>query len=177
MKLLVGLGNPGEKYVHTRHNVGFMFLEWLAKGEVEWKHNEKLFGKVGEIMQQHEKLLLLKPQTFMNDSGKAVSAVANFYNIPHSHIVVVHDDLDIVFGSYKIQTGRGPKVHNGLLSIEQHIKDIGFMRVRIGVDGRDQQNRVSGESYVLQNFTKEELEVLYERIFVDIAEEIKNQLK
>lgn len=176
MKLLVGLGNPGKQYEQTRHNVGFMFLDMFGGSDVAWKEEAKFFGSVATKDVNGEKVVLLKPQTYMNDSGRAAGAVARFYSIAAENIIVVHDDLDIVFGSYKVQMGRGPKVHNGLISIEQHLKTTDFVRVRIGVDGRNPENRVSGEGYVLQRFTTEELGELNDRIFGEILTDLKKQL-
>ncbi len=174
MKLLVGLGNPGEKYAKNRHNVGFMFLDWVD-GDVVWREEKKFYGMVAEIKVGDEKYLLLKPSTFMNDSGKAVAAVVNFYKLNVSDVFVVHDDLDISFGSWKIQQGKGPKVHNGITSVEESLGDVNFWRVRIGVDGRDPKNRIDGYSYVLQDFTGEEQEKL-NQVFEEIRAEIKIRL-
>ena len=164
MKLLVGLGNPGEKYAKNRHNVGFMFLDTLA-GEATWSEEKKFHGMIAEVEIEGEKCVLLKPSTFMNDSGKAVEALANFYKINVRDIIVIHDDLDMAFGAWKLLQGKGPKVHGGLLSIEQCLGSAEFWRGRIGVDGRDPQNRMDGHSYVLQDFTGEELEVLNKDVF------------
>ena len=95
----------------------------------------------------------------MNDSGVAVKNLSTHYNLQHTNLYVVHDDLDLTLGSYKIQFGKGPKVHNGLLSIEEELGTSDFWRVRIGVDNRDPNNRIPGDEYVLQNFTKEEIEI------------------
>lgn len=175
MKLLVGLGNPGEKYAKNRHNVGFMFLDVLA-GETAWRDEKKFYGMVAEVEFNGEKCLLLKPSTFMNDSGKAVGAVVGFYKLNVSDIIVIHDDLDISFSAWKIQQGRGPKVHNGITSVEKSLGDVNFWRVRIGVDGRDSENRIDGHSYVLQDFTGEEIETLDGHVFVAVEADIKNQL-
>lgn len=174
MKLLVGLGNPGQKYEKNRHNVGFMFLD-AFDGEAEWREEKKFYGMVAEIEREGEKYLLLKPDTFMNDSGESVAAVSNFYKLNVSDILVVHDDLDIAFGSWKMQQGKGPKVHYGVTSIEQSLGDVNFWRVRIGVDGRDPTNRIDGHSYVLQDFTSEEQGNL-DLVFEEVGAEIKIRL-
>src|SRR6185369_4075580 len=117
MRLFVGLGNPGKKYEKTRHNVGWLVLDSLqipnTKFEVQKQFNAEVL-KIGET-------ILAKPQTFMNDSGVAVSAIVNFYKIEPDNIYVIHDDLDIKLGEYKIQKGKGPKQHNGILSIEEKL--------------------------------------------------------
>lgn len=146
MKLIIGLGNPGEKYRNNRHNAGFMLVEYLERLGVP------------------EGIVAKKTDTFMNDSGQAVSKLKNFYKIPLNDLYIIHDDLDLPLGQYKIQLGVGPKVHNGLISIEGVLGDINFWRVRVGVDNRDPQNRVPGEAYVLQDFTEEEKKVLKETI-------------
>ncbi|OGM26719.1 aminoacyl-tRNA hydrolase [Candidatus Woesebacteria bacterium RIFCSPHIGHO2_02_FULL_38_9] len=164
MKLLVGLGNPGKKYENTRHNVGFIVLNAMAlkfstrlpDGQVS---NFQFSNKFKALIFKYKANLFAKPQTFMNDSGVAVKNLSTHYNLQHTNLYVVHDDLDLTLGSYKIQFGKGPKVHNGLLSIEEELGTSDFWRVRIGVDNRDPNNRIPGDEYVLQNFTKEEIEI------------------
>lgn len=157
MKLVVGLGNPGSKYEDTRHNVGFKVVDslWhLIAGKEDWKESRKfkalIFGPTASGT------LLAKPQTFMNDSGVAVARLSAFYKILPDDIYVIHDDLDIRLGEYKIQLGIGPKVHNGVNSIEEKLGTHDFWRVRVGVDKRRPENRIPGEDYVLQKFEKEE---------------------
>ena len=139
MKLLVGLGNPGAKYTNTRHNIGFMFLDYLEQ-------QQKLDKQVKT----------LKPETYMNQSGMAVVKKLSFYKLQPADLIVIHDDLDLPLGEYKIQFGKGPKLHNGVESVEQAIGTKEFWRVRIGVDNRSLENRVPGDLYVLQNFLPEE---------------------
>jgi PTH1 family peptidyl-tRNA hydrolase len=147
MILIVGLGNPGEKYKNNRHNAGFITLD-------------KLREKIGEV----KGFYFLKPDTFMNASGKAVSKIKNFYKIDSQDIYLIHDDLDIRLGEYKVQLGVGPKVHNGVDSVEQELGTKDFWRVRVGVDNRERENRIPGEDYVLKDFTKEEKEILIQTI-------------
>lgn len=159
MKLVIGLGNPGEKYKNNRHNVGFMVVDRLAKELAITNWEESKSGKAeyawGEIGQ--ERIELYKPQTFMNESGLSVGyAKKKHQNLEVSDIYVVHDDLDISLGEYKVQLGRGPKDHGGLNSIEAALKSSDYWHVRIGVDARDATNRTPGEEYVLQNFKEEE---------------------
>ena len=146
MKLIVGLGNPGEEYRNHRHNVGFMFIDELHKS----------------LPLEDTEFKLLKPQTFMNKSGEAVAREANYYKIPPEQVIVVHDDLDIPLGLWKKQTGVGPKLHYGIQSIEEQLGTKDFVRIRIGVDNRNPENRTPGEAYVLQNFTDEERAKLQE---------------
>ena len=194
MKLVVGLGNPGEKYKNTRHNVGFMVIDELEK------HKDDL-GKV----------MLVKPMKFMNKSGDVVARIKNFHKIGLDDVYVVHDDLDIRLGEYKIQKGVGPKVHNGVNSVEQELGSKEFWRVRVGVDGRglkigstseqsrpesrtvsdekpfelktfpmrdfsdEKSFRISGEDYVLGRFRKEEQKIIDE-VVEKIVKEIKEKL-
>lgn len=144
--MIVGLGNMGKEYVETRHNIGFWVLDLIAKRlEEEFLNKENLYGEIIKA----DDVILLKPNTMMNLSGKSVSAVANFYKVSIDEIMVVHDDLDIVVGEFKVQKGKGPKVHNGILSIEEAMGSKEFWRTRVGVDGREGDRTIKGEDYVL----------------------------
>ncbi len=152
MKLVVGLGNPGSKYENTRHNAGHVLVDRINS----MKSNLKAF----------------KTDVFMNNSGRAVKKLVDFYKIPMDELYVAHDDLDIPLGEYKIQKGVGPKVHNGVLSVEEFLGTSDFWRVRIGVDGRDGDRSIPGEDYVLQDFNEGEkgkLEPVFERIVKELA--------
>ncbi len=150
MKLVVGLGNPGETHANNRHNVGFMVVDRLAK-EAGWE------SKFEALILKARDYLLVKPQTFMNRSGEVVAKLANFYKVATDDLMVIHDDLDIRLGEYKIQKGVGPKVHNGLTSVEERLGTANFWRLRIGVDNRPTgQARTPGEEYVLADFLPEE---------------------
>jgi PTH1 family peptidyl-tRNA hydrolase len=157
-KLIVGLGNPGPKYQGTRHNAGFMVLDRLAH-EAQIHATRKAFGGLyGEGSFQGERLLLLKPQTFMNLSGRSVADALRFHKLAPSDLVVIHDDLDIPFGRVKLKDGGGHGGHNGLRSLMQELGGGQFVRVRIGV-GRP----VHGDAadYVLTNFSRDEQSGLY----------------
>jgi len=151
MKLVVGLGNPGVKYALTRHNVGFLFIDYLVENHLIDKQ-----------------IKTLKPDTFMNRSGLAVVKELQFYKLKPADLIVIHDDLDLRLGEYKIQLGKGPKLHNGVESVEQSLGSKEFWRIRIGVDNRDPEKRVSGEHYVLQPFTLAELTLLKQTVFPKI---------
>jgi PTH1 family peptidyl-tRNA hydrolase len=160
-KLIVGLGNPGEKYSRSRHNVGFMVIDELARRMV----NEKwaMVKKFDSLtIKFQSSIIFCKPQTFMNASGVAVKKLADFYKIKVPDIWVIHDDLDINLGEYKIQKGVGPKLHYGIESIDKALGTGQYWRVRVGVDNRANNNeqRTKGEEYVLQNFTNEETEIV-----------------
>lgn len=172
MKLIVGLGNPGEKYEHNRHNVGFGVVDRLASQQFP-NTNFQFTNKFQASIIQTDKLMLAKPQTFMNDSGRAVVAIKNFYKIGLEDIFIVHDDLDIMIGNYKIQHGKGPQVHNGLLSIEQALGTDQFWNVRVGVENREVKgNRgVPGVVYSLQDFAESEQKIVDEvvgRVVTDL---------
>ncbi|KKQ45176.1 MAG: Peptidyl-tRNA hydrolase [Candidatus Woesebacteria bacterium GW2011_GWA1_37_8] len=158
MKLIVGLGNVGENYINTRHNVGFLVVEKLAeKLGSEWLIDKKFKSFTAK---QGSLVIFSKPTNMMNNSGIAVQKLISFYHVQISDLWIIHDDLDIKLGQYKIQLGVGPKVHNGLNSVYEKLGNDKFWHVRIGVDNRDGENRTPGETYVLQNFSEEEAQVL-----------------
>ncbi len=160
MKLIVGLGNPGEQYEKTRHNVGFRVLDELVRKIHTPINKFQTNAKFRAHIIQANGLIMLKPQTFMNASGAAVVKVATFFKIQPSAIWVIHDDLDIQLGEYKIQFGKGPKVHGGINSIETMLGTKDFWHVRVGVENRSQEVgvKIPGEEYVLQPFLAMELE-------------------
>lgn len=157
MKLFVGLGNPGRDYAKQRHNVGFMAVERIAEEHnfAPWK--TRFQGEVSDGRLSGARVLLLKPQTYMNDSGRSVSAAARYLKIAPEDIVVFYDEIDLAPGKLKVKTGGGNAGHNGLRSITQHF-DNNYQRVRIGV-GRP-QNKAQVSNHVLSNFSKVDLEWL-----------------
>lgn len=183
MKLIVGLGNPGTQYQQNRHNVGFMYVDYLATKLTETYHlsnsgfaHQKSFDAfVLEIRTNHARILLAKPETFMNRSGAAVKRLRDFYKIEPKDIIVVHDDLDIMLGQFKIQLARGPKVHNGISSVEQSLGTAEFWRVRIGVENRSKEYKMSGEAYVLQNFATKEHSVI-DKTYSEITDRLLKEL-
>ena len=159
MKLIVGLGNPGDKYKNNRHNAGYMFTDYIAK----WLNCYIVKKTKSYLTMQpfnHTTILLAKPLTFMNLSGKAVKKLVTKYKVLKNDLLVVHDDLDIPLGKFKIQMGVGPKLHNGIESIENKLGRKDFWRIRIGVDNRTPKHRIDGESYVLQDFLAEEKKII-----------------
>lgn len=156
--LVVGLGNPGRRYAPTRHNIGFMALEKLAaKLEIELKQKSfnSLWGK-GNLAEHS--ILLAEPQTFMNLSGTAVRQLQSFFKTDISNLIVIHDDLDLPFGSVRLKAGGGTAGHKGLASIESNLGTTGFIRVRLGIGKPVDKSRIEG--YVLEPFRQEEQEVL-----------------
>ena len=153
MRLFVGLGNPGAKYAGHRHNIGFMAVDRIAAdhGFAPWRKGFK--GQVAEGRLGAVKVLLLKPETFMNLSGEAVRAAMDFYKLAPDDIVVFHDELDLASGKVRVKQGGGHAGHNGLRSVHQHIGE-GYGRVRIGIGHPGHKDRVAG--YVLSDFAKAE---------------------
>ena len=151
MLLLVGLGNPGAEYAKNRHNIGFMALQAIAGRYDFGPFRKKFHGLIAEGAIGGEKVLALKPETFMNDSGRSVIAAAAFYKIPPEDIIVLHDEIDIAAGKVRVKRGGGHAGHNGLRSIHAHIgPDYG--RVRIGVGPPGDKDEVTG--HVLEDFAK-----------------------
>lgn len=178
--LIIGLGNPGKEYKKTRHNVGFMFLDFLNKylKFEDFTHEDKFNGMVSISNFENIKMILVKPLTYMNNSGETVVKVKNYYKIDTDNIFVIHDDLDIDFSEYKIQFTKGPRQHNGLLSIENHLGTSNFYKVRIGIEKRGElRNVISGKDYVLSNFSNDETELLEKEVFENIKNDLISQIR
>lgn len=173
MYFFAGLGNPGTQYAFTRHNVGWLFLDFWQKNHhfPEFTSESKFHAEISK----NKDYFLIKPQTYMNKSGEAVRSIIHFYAkekltvqpLVLENLFVIHDDLDIPFGKFKIQFGTGPKVHNGINSLRQHLGTDQFYYIRIGVDGRSGNRSLPGHAYVLQTFSTEERATL-EKIFSEI---------
>ncbi len=160
--LVIGLGNPGTQYELTRHNIGFRAVCALAeKYGFSWQQHSKLCGYLASGIHQGNKLILLKPTTYMNNSGMAVAQVKNYYKIELEDIVVLHDELDLESGLIKHKIGGGSAGHNGIKSIDQAIGNS-YHRIRIGIDKPLDRDQVS--DYVLSNFTNSEKKILDEAI-------------
>lgn len=142
MRLIVGLGNPGESYKNTRHNAGYLFADTIQNGNLP------------------KDVVVRKTDTFMNDSGSFVKKLVDKYKLDLSNLYIVHDDLDIKLGEYKIQFGKGPKDHNGINDVIDRLGTEDFWHIRIGVDNRPMDGKTLGVEYVLENFSDEEKLVL-----------------
>lgn len=154
IKLFVGLGNVGDQYVATRHNAGFWWIDLIAHQTNSTLSLEaKFFGLAGKL-KPHADIWLLKPNTFMNASGKAVAALANYYKISPSEICVIHDELDLPAGSAKLKFGGGHGGHNGLRDIHAALGTADYWRLRIGIDHPGDKNQVV--NFVLKPPTKDE---------------------
>lgn len=158
--LIVGLGNPGEEYARTRHNVGFMCLDdFAAKNDFQpWVAKKDLKCELSQATLGDTRVLLVKPQTFMNLSGEAVQAVQHFYKLTNQQTVVVHDEIDVNFGSIRVRVGGSSAGNNGIKSISQHIGED-YARVRVGI-GPKQPKQMDTADFVLQDFSKAEQEKL-----------------
>lgn len=162
MFCIMGLGNPGTHYQLSRHNVGFMMANHLV-GDKKWTKSKSGLLDYAWIKLEEELIELVKPTTFMNRSGEAASYLTKKHpDLMDKRLIVIHDDLDIPLGRFKIQFGKGPRLHGGVDSIESYLKTDQFWRVRIGVEGEERQNKaktekIPGQAYVLQSFSKFEL--------------------
>src|SRR5882724_3181712 len=149
--LVVGLGNPGREYARNRHNVGHLVVDELVRRHGgSWK--SKFSGQIAEIRLDGHKVALLKPETFMNDSGRAVSGATRFYKLEPGEVLVVHDEGDFELGRLELKVGGGLSGHNGLRSIAQHLKTPDFLRLRVGVGRPERGDRRPLADYVLSNF-------------------------
>ena len=163
MKLIIGLGNPGEKYKNTRHNIGELIISaWAEKNLSDgFKSNKKLQSLICKSLFNGQKIILALPQTFMNNSGIAVSQISKFYKIKPQDIWVIHDDLDLPLGKVRISKNKNAAGHNGVQSIIDFLKTKDFIRFRIGIDNGQQKK---SENFVLKKFTAKEKEILKEII-------------
>lgn len=170
MKLIVGLGNPGEKYIHTRHNLGFSVVEKFAKElgvDTHWKTDTKMKAEIATTVldgkaEDGEKLFIVKPMTYMNLSGMAVGALSLFYKIDPSDIVIVHDELDLPVGMMKIRNGGAAAGNHGVESVIQHLGTDKFWRFRLGIGVSHNHSEVgkqvirNAEDFVLGTFSHDE---------------------
>lgn len=146
--LIAGLGNPGSQYESTRHNVGFWWLDQLAKDlGVSFKADTKFHGQLAQCQIANNKVYLLKPSVFMNRSGQSVAALANFYKIPPEQVLVIHDELDLPVGTVRLKRAGGHGGHNGLRDIIAQLGSKAFLRCRLGIDHPGDSKLVS--NYVL----------------------------
>lgn len=159
MHLIVGLGNPGPDYSRTRHNVGFMAIDEIIScyGFSHCKVKRRPHGEFTNGQVDDNKLILLKPLSFMNESGKSVGEAMRYYGLETSQIVVFHDEIDLVLGKIRVKSGGGHAGHNGIRDIEKHVGN-GFFRVRLGVGRPDRKSSVS--RHVLGNFSRSDQSII-----------------
>jgi PTH1 family peptidyl-tRNA hydrolase len=170
MKLVVGLGNPGKKYSKTKHNIGFISIDHYSKvNNLKLKKERKFNGKSLKIGD----LILLKPHTFMNNSGISIKAVMDYYDIDIKDILVIYDDLDLPLGKTRLREKGSAGGHNGIKSIISHMKTEEFKRVRVGID---KNPLIETKNYVLGSFSKKEIEIMNPvyRKLTEIIEDFKN---
>lgn len=157
MKIVAGLGNPGGKYEFTRHNTGFLMVDFYAEQKGFKINKLKNNALIGEYLSGGEKILFVKPQTFMNLSGEAIRAIADYYNVDDEDILVIYDDISLPLGRMRIRKKGTDGGHNGIKNIIYQLQTDVFPRIKIGVSLPDRNNMID---YVLGNFSKKELEVL-----------------
>jgi len=168
MKLIIGLGNPGKEYEKTRHNAGFLAVDKIANNfqfPIS-NFNSKFNAEISQGIISNEKVILAKPQTFMNNSGQAVKAILDYYKINPEDIIVIHDDLDITLGEFKISKNKNFGGHKGVQSIIDCLRTKDFTRIRIGIDG-ERNKKVPAEKFVLEKFSGEEM-VEIEKVIKEI---------
>ena len=159
IRLIAGLGNPGRQYAKTRHNAGYWWVDAIASAHgASWAKEPKLFGEVARVRKGAIDLWLLKPTTYMNESGRAVTAMMNFYRIEMAGLLVVHDELDLPPGTVKLKNGGGTGGHNGLNDIAEKLGDKAFWRLRIGIGHPGHKDMVA--DYVLNNARREEQDLI-----------------
>jgi len=166
MKLIIGLGNPGDKYERTRHNIGFMALDQFLKDfepvkNTVWTDSKKFKSDIVELTWQpkhgkSEKLILVKPKTFMNDSGMAVSLLTTYYQLPTTDLWILHDDVDFPIGTLRIRMGGASAGHRGVMSIIDTIKTDKFWRFRLGIGRPGESEHSEVTHYVLDSFNHED---------------------
>ena len=153
--VIAGLGNPGSKYRNTRHNIGYTIVDQLAKKyDATWRDEARFEAEVAVVQHDERKLMLLKPQTFMNNSGLPIADIARFYKIDPSNVFVFHDELDLAVGKVRVKVGGGPGGHNGLRDLDRHL-GLAYWRVRIGI-GRPQHEAMDVKAWVLADFDRDE---------------------
>ena len=155
MFLIIGLGNPGKKFAHSKHNVGFAVLDELS---AKWHENKKFESLVSEIDIHGEKVLLQKPLTFMNDSGRAVLKIKKYYKIPLKNILVIHDDADQKISNFKLGQNQRSAGHKGVESIIKYLRSKNFARLKIGI--QPIKTRIPAKEYVLKKFTLSETKAI-----------------
>ncbi|MDX9970964.1 MAG: aminoacyl-tRNA hydrolase [Candidatus Gracilibacteria bacterium] len=184
MKIILGLGNVGDKYENTRHNIGFLALDRLSKefdpnNDEKWKENSKLKAIIKEILINGEKTLLVKPTTFMNLSGECATKVMDYYKVPLKDLIVIFDDIDLPFGEIRIREKGSAGTHNGVKSLIKELGTDNIKRIKIGIENRtpEMKTKFDLSVYVLSKFDKSEitgLEKAFEEVLEKIIEFTKN---
>lgn len=182
MKIILGLGNPGEKYEKTRHNVGFMILDRIkdAYHFPEFSFDKHFNAEISELTSEltnNNKVILIKPQTFMNNSGQSAKAVVDFYKASPEDLIAIHDDIDLPLGEYRTANGSGSAGHKGVQNIIDLIGTQDFKRIRIGVANENLRNPIDPSDFVLQKFSEEEINILLGNVSGNVLNEMKKILE
>ena len=187
MKLIVGLGNPGDKYKNTRHNVGFMALNFIlgydgyitARPSHEFKSEMFTWTPPVDASEHGEnKIIFLKPQTYMNDSGQALQDICNFYKLDlEKDLLVIHDEIDLPFGSMRLSKDSAAAGHNGVKSIIENLGTQNFNRLRVGIEARTSREEKPTDVFVLENFTEAESATLQNDVFIKIKDVVEEFIK
>lgn len=161
MWLLVGLGNPGKEYESTRHNAGWMALDFLAREiGTDWKKDKKFNAEIADGVFGDTKIMMVKPQSFMNLSGEVAQPIAAYYKIEPDHIIVIHDDMDFDLGDVRMQFDRTAAGHNGVQNLIDRLGTKAFHRIRIGIGPK----KIEARDFVLAKFSKDELKTMAESV-------------
>ena len=179
MRLIVGLGNPGDKYKDTRHNVGWQLADYLheAWSFVDWDEKKKFKSHIAKGTVGDASVTLVKPQTFMNNSGDAVEALASYFDISSENIWVIQDELDLSFGNFKIQADRGSASHNGIESIMNKLGTKNFNRIRIGISPTADKRPQDSHYFVLKRFSffeRRKRSKLFEEIKISLEQKLSS---
>lgn len=177
MYLIAGLGNPGEKYAATRHNMGFSAIDYISQKEDIKVNKIKFKGLIGEGTVGGEKIALLKPQTFMNLSGESIRAAADWYKVKEENIIIIYDDISLPVGTLRIRKKGSAGGHNGIKSIILNMNSDVFTRIKIGVGANEDKDL---KDYVLGKISKQEAEILFkvmDRVYMAVKEIIRADVK
>jgi PTH1 family peptidyl-tRNA hydrolase len=161
MKVVVGLGNPGQKYAGTRHNIGYMVIDYLAESPRAGRFQSRFQGQIAELIEEGEKILLVKPETFMNLSGRCVREVLNFYQVPVADLLIVCDDINLPLGKLRARARGSDGGQKGLRDIQNHLGTVEYARLRIGIDSPGEGDAAD---YVLSRFRPGEKPAIEEAI-------------
>ncbi len=177
MRLIVGLGNVGKEYENTRHNVGFMFVDYyikeVLKKQLDYKKRDNYYYL--EVSINGEKIVIIKPTTYMNLSGEAIVKAKNWYKVENEDVIVIYDDIDLNLGNYRYREVGTAGTHNGMRNILGLLKTEELKRFRIGIENRENKN-IPLMDYVLTKFKQQELDMLYNNVFKDISIELEKLL-
>lgn len=173
MKIIVGLGNIGKEYEETRHNVGFMCVDYftkeILKNDMNYKKRDNYFYL--ETSYKGEKVIVIKPTTYMNLSGEAIAKAKKWYKVENEDLIVIYDDVDLILGNVRFRESGSAGTHNGMRNILSILKTEELKRIRIGIENRDNKN-IPLMDYVLGKFSKEEMNILYTDTFKQVSDKL-----